>query len=124
MVAKLKTGIIEVDTIAKEDGSPVDLTGMCPAKGFISFKMNPPTVKNSLNLSSMVDAGTGRPELHHNNLYSGANYSATAGQHQSAFYGFSDSGFNANQIIGQSYNYNGAAQDLDNGSITFHGDLA
>ncbi|MDV7341775.1 hypothetical protein RYZ26_19395 [Terasakiella sp. A23] len=124
MVAKLKTNVIEVDTISKQDGSPVDLTGLCPAKGFISFTMNPPTVKNSLNLSSFVDAGTGRPEMHHTNAYIGANYSATGGQHQSAFYGFFDTGFTATQITGQSYNYNGAAQDLDNGSMTFHGDLA
>lgn len=118
------TNRITASVIEQSDGSAVSLTGLTPAKGFISFKMNPPTTKNSFNLSSLIDAGTGRPTLHHANPYAGANYCATGGQHQSAYYGFNDSDFSASQITGQSYNYNGAAQDLDNGSIVFHGDMA
>lgn len=53
MVSKMRTDVIE-----KVDGSPVDLTGQSAAKAFCNCDDNA-TVNHSLNISSVVDKGTG-----------------------------------------------------------------
>jgi|GEM_PF-5291605 len=70
MVSKIKTDVIE-----KSDGSPVDLTGQSAAKGWINLNgIGAVTVRDSLNVASLTDAGTGDYRVNLTNSMLNTNY--------------------------------------------------
>lgn len=52
---------LRVDRVEKADGAPVDLTGQSAAKAYANYNGNTSLVRDSFNISSVTDSGTGRP---------------------------------------------------------------
>lgn len=70
-------GELRVDTLSAENGtSPVDLTGQSAAKAWSHFNgTGTIATRDSFNVSSLTDRGTGKYSVNHTNNMSDANYS-------------------------------------------------
>ena len=62
-----------VSTIEKVSGAPVDLTGQSAAKAWVNFNAST-AARDSLNISSMTDAGTGLPQMNFSASLASADY--------------------------------------------------
>ena len=128
---------LKADTIQSTSGGAVTLTNQSAAKALIDFDGSDASIDKSLNISGLVDNGTGNFTISFSSSFDSADYhfiSGTAGYESSAvnaallFGQFDDSTRTASQIQCESYltnsGNNRTATDLDNCDAVWFGDLA
>jgi len=126
--------ILHVDRIEKPGGAPVELTGQSAAKAWANLNPLNSLLRDSFNVSSFTDNGTGDQTFNLTNAMVNGNYSCSTG-HQSQSYNF---GYNAPSCWIYEYttlavptrtsytaDSGGAARyDALTVNISIHGDLA
>jgi len=123
---------LKADTIQNTSGGAATLTKQHAAKSWVSFDMASTTPRDSFNLSSLTDNGTGDFVINLSSAHSDVNYSAIA--YTNAYAGDSwaggmslglktSTGDTASTYVFKSYNGSSNADAKHNSSAT-HGDLA
>ena len=68
-------GILKVGTVEKPSGDPVDLTKQDGVKAWVNYQTTTSTgVHESLNVSSLVDNGTGDTDINFTNNFASTTY--------------------------------------------------
>ena len=125
------TSVLNVDSIAAKDGtSPVELTKQEAAKAWVNFNgTGTIAARDSLNLSSLSDGGTGDFTVNFSSAFNNSNYSAVANGSEST--GGTGELSNRNVIVRtltttnfKLYNYSGSMKDYILNYVATHGDLA
>ncbi|SCA55402.1 hypothetical protein MTBPR1_100043 [Candidatus Terasakiella magnetica] len=115
--------LFKVDALQKADGSPVDLTGQSAAKVLCHYNQITPTIKGSVNISSVTDEGTGITRYNFTNSMASANEMYPAfgsGANESNF----SSDFAVSNVQVKTKDSSGTSQDQHRHSFLCAGDLA
>jgi len=121
---------IRANTISDAAGTgPATLTGQSAAKAWLNFSMSgTATVRNSVNVSSITDAGVGLPTVNFTNAMAYSNYSVSGiGSLNARVQGRNiayTSNRNTLQFLAKNTSSGTGAYDDDDANMTFHGDLA
>ncbi len=114
-----------IENTAATDGFDIEVVNQGRVKAWTAFHMSGTFgVDDSYMVSSMTDMQTGRAQANFTNLFSSQFYACAYSQQSSAFYGTNDENKFATHCSAQSYNYNGAPQDLAVSTFMYQGDLA
>lgn len=122
---------IRVDTISAANGTdPVTLTKQSAAKVHANIQSSN-TIRASLNVSSIVDQGTGRIQYSFTSAFNGIWYSWAGlnkdggGYNDDAGVNSSDSDTQTASVFTVFTHHNGGANDSEGGvGLSIHGDLA
>jgi len=74
----MPTGLLIDDPIQKSNGKPVDLTGQEGVKASLDYNSTSDIINASLNVSSVVDSGTGKADVSFTNTFLSSGYPCTA----------------------------------------------
>ena len=122
----MATGFIDAQEIGNGSG-PVTLTKQSAAKAWANLNGTGTIAgRDSLNISSYDDNGTGNYDYNFSTSFAAADYASFAGTPNSAAFATGGtSGIAAGSWNTQVFGYNGASLvDVDHVSFSAHGDLA
>jgi len=123
------TSVLNVDTIADKAGTgPVALTGQYAAKAWANLDGTGPTLRDSFNIASVVDRGTGDYTNNLTSSMTNANYNIAGSGDENQYYFVVVSSVT---LTASAYAYgyfyavsNTTDVDIDNAYSLVHGDLA
>ena len=127
---------VHTNTVETSSGGAVTLTNQSAAKSFINFNAATPAIRESFNVSSLDDNGTGLFDVNFSSAMGDVNYTLTGGTGNSTsaneMFHFTFAGNNAIPQAPTTSNYavktanaaGNAFADVPFSMATVHGDLA
>ena len=117
---------IRAGTISDAAGTgPITLTGQSAAKAWVNFNgSGTVAIRDSLNVGSITDSGTGEYFVNFFNNFSNVNYSATVGSGAGGVTYYPPSNYNSSSLKQVTRASDGTVYDSTIISLNAHGDLA
>lgn len=118
---------IRATTISDAAGTgPITLTGQVAAKVYVNFDGDPASIRESYNVSTLTDNGTGDYTVSYTNSMSSSTYSWSASGSEARVYGlYIPSGYSASsKRFNVKLSNTLAASDPDDANYQVFGDLA
>ena len=118
---------IRATTISDAAGTgPITLTGQSAAKVYVNFDGDPVTIRESFNVGSITDNGTGDYTVNYTNAMGSVNYSWSTSGSEARVYGlYIPSGYSASvKRFNVKVSSTLSANDPDDANYQTFGDLA
>jgi len=122
------TSVLNVDSIAAKDGtSPVGLTKQSAAKAWARYDQTNTTNRDSFNISSISDEGTGIFGLNYSNSFNNIYYATTGSGNQNRRFQINGTGESeqaTNRVFCRITTEGTTVSDITVIGVHIHGDLA